>query len=153
MQPRLHSVLDGLFRHERIGVHLDGSVYLHRWPLAEFRNGAMLALHHFTASDEQRCEHDHPKPFWSIGIAGAYVEHSDGRIQIHRAPWFRSWPAEHRHRITLLAGQTCWTLVFTGPTVRPWGFFCGEDYIPFDAAVDDDELNARLREACEPADE
>lgn len=51
--------------------------------------------------------------------------------------------AEVRHRVRLrnrwirweggarLAPAPCWTLVFTGPARRPWGFWCPDGWVPW----------------------
>jgi hypothetical protein len=69
--------------------------------------------------------HDHPKRFVSIGLLGAYVEATPDRPdRVYRAPWLRTFPAEHVHHIRLLPDRKpCWTLVIVFKAVRPWGFW------------------------------
>lgn len=100
--------------------------YLYRWELLSIASGwARVYLHKFVGDDWALDLHDHPKRFWSIGLAGSYIEirHAK-RWRRWTAPWIRSFPAEHRHR---LIGPTpespCWTLVIVGPPVREWGFW------------------------------
>ena len=106
--------------------------YLYRWILLN-RKSVKAYLHHFVGSDWSRDLHDHPKRFISIGLWGSYVEYTpakmadwsneNGQIVIaktYRAPWFRSFPATHIHR---LSAKNCWTLVIVLKTVREWGFW------------------------------
>lgn len=119
-----YRILGSLFRHEEIPG--DGRVerYMNRWTLWKGREGRSLYLHHFVGSDWSRDVHDHPKAFLSIGLLGRYAEVSPGRgPRVYRAPWVRRFPATHRHRIVLADGETCWTLVYVGPTEREWGFW------------------------------
>ena len=103
--------------------------YLQRWTLAAFRNGAGAYLQRFVGSDCNRDLHDHPKRFVSIGLWGSYIEEtpapagSRGR-RTFRAPWVRTFPAEHIHRILLPeGGGECWTLVIVLPATQEWGFY------------------------------
>src|SRR5262245_32102981 len=99
--------------------------YLYRWELFNgFQGTLRVYLHKFVGDDWSTDLHDHPKRFWSIGLWGRYTEYrADGSTREWRAPWVRSFPAEHRHRLT---GQRpwapCWTLVVVGAPVRDWGF-------------------------------
>ena len=115
--------------------------YLHRWTLLTGPRGFAVYLHKFVGSDWGRDPHDHPKRFISIGLKGSYVEQSyegireanrDGRLHSdedgvvrrrYNAPWIRSFPAEHVHRLLLDPGTTCWTIVITLPISRAWGFW------------------------------
>ena len=143
----LKRLIDRVFAFEVI----DGGrcPYLHRWRLASFGRKRFLYLHHFVGSDWSRDPHDHPKRFISIGLWGGYVEESHNWTHrmallrfrelragrpfterfawpnrtVYRAPWIRSFPAAHIHRLILPPGGTCWTLVFTGRETKPWGFF------------------------------
>ena len=104
-----------------------------------------IYLHQFIGPDPDRKLHDHPKRFVSIGLRGGYTEivgvHQQpwsgdifGRdtgqpiamlrkqLQVFRAPWFRSFPPTHIHKIVGVLPGT-WTLVFVGRVVRPWGFW------------------------------
>ena len=96
--------------------------YLYRWIVLSTR-WFKVYLHRFVADDWSRDLHDHPKRFISIGLWGRYVEHGPaGRRREYRAPWVRTFPAAHIHRITLPAGD-CWTLIIVGRAVREWGFW------------------------------
>ena len=120
--------------------------YLYRWFLFG-TPGKMLPfkayLHHFVGNDWSRDLHDHPKRFISIGLWGSYVEETPNRQKTYRAPWVRSFPASHIHRLTV-PSKNCWTIVVVLKTVREWGFWHSGRFIHWkeyvygkDAAVAD----------------
>ena len=122
--------------------------YLHRWCLFVLPRGVRVYLHKFIGSDWSRDLHDHPKRFISIGLWGSYVEeyvpgyvHAKKRRR-YRAPWIRSFPAEHIHRL-ILDCPVCWTLVLTLPESRAWGFWVRGEWIPWKKYV----YSARADEA------
>ena len=129
----LQRLIDRVFAFECIDG--DRCPYLHRWRLAAFGRKRFLYLHHFIGSDWSRDLHDHPKRFISIGLWGSYIEETPVRFagtdtqyaytqqRTYRAPWIRSFPAEHIHRLIQPPGGTCWTLVFTGRETQAWGFY------------------------------
>ena len=109
--------------------------YLYRWIVARTR-WFKIYLHHFVADDWSLDLHDHPKRFISIGLKGGYVNsfHFVHRFwkwaalgpvrTTFRAPWIRSFPAEHIHRLQMSGpGQGCWTLVIVLRGTREWGFW------------------------------
>jgi hypothetical protein len=67
--------------------------------------------------------HDHPARFVSIGVKGRYIEETQGVERIFTAPWIRTFPASHIHRIRLCASQEAWTIVIIFPHVREFGFW------------------------------
>lgn len=79
-----------------------------------------IFLHHLMRSDIERDKHDHPWSFLTILLTGEYVEHTlcgkkrytQGSILWRAAEW--------QHALQL--NKPMWTLVFVGPTRRPWGF-------------------------------
>lgn len=107
--------------------------YLWRWTVLRTR-WFKAYLHHFVGDDWSLDLHDHPKRFISIGLWGWYIEETpissaDGwerydvkRIRVYQAPWVRTFPATHIHRITT-PSKNCWTLVVVLKTVREWGFW------------------------------
>lgn len=95
--------------------------YLWRWILAKGQHWA-LYLHKFTGNDWSRDRHDHPKRFISVGLWGSYLEETTAGFKRYRAPWIRTFPAHHQHRLTTPWG-TCWTLVLVLRTEREWGFW------------------------------
>ena len=98
-----------------------------------------IYLHHFIGRDPDRALHDHPKRFTVIGLRGGYTEEvmfrrqpwARGTYQVKwRAPWVRSFPAEHIHKIADCLPNT-WTLVFVGRVVREWGFWIARKWVPW----------------------
>ena len=129
--------------------------YLYRWELASLLGGRVrVYLHKFVGDDWSVDLHDHPKRFWSIGLAGRYLEHrADGSVVEYRAPWVRSFPAEHRHRLT---GPTpaapCWTLVIVGAPVRGWGFWHAGRFIHWRSYVAANSAEAAASLSCTGGD-
>ncbi len=113
--------INWLFRMEEINGRDRCPTYMYRWTL--FRLGKYMScyLHHFVGDDWSRDMHDHPKRFVSIGLWGQYTEETPAGERIYRAPWIRTFPANHVHRIRLHSG-TCWTFVIVFKAVREWGF-------------------------------
>lgn len=136
-----------LFRREEISGGGICDPYLIRWRLFRW-GGFAVYLHHFVGDDWSRDLHDHPKRFVSIGLRGSYLEETPLCVELFRAPWFRSFPATHQHRIRLNAGTDCWTLVFVGRAVRQWGFWHGGSWIPWRDYVGDLDLVAQVK-TCE----
>lgn len=141
----------GLFKKQVItAVDNDGrdtGPYLIRWAFTTPLFG--IKLHHILRSDEDRDLHDHPWSFLSLILWGGYWEHR-AFIESHNCKYdirlagkpvtIRRWhgpgsvlwrPAPSPHRLELLLGRSAWTLVFTGPKKREWGFrtVCG--WIPW----------------------
>lgn len=67
----------------------------------------------------------------SFLLRGSYVEHTIGQGGIHRAVDYTAGALRFRrsgklaHRVELKYGD-CWSLFFTGPVYREWGFHCPE---------------------------
>lgn len=109
--------------------------YLYRWQVGPRVLGCRLYVHRFVADDWSFDLHDHPKRFVSLGLRGSYVEEApDGSRTRYAAPWLRSFPATHRHRLVLDGGQ-CWTLVLVLRTTREWGFWSGGKFVHWKAYV------------------
>jgi len=140
--------LDRWFEHEIMNGDGRCPVYLHRWTLLTFGPYSVY-LHHFVGDDWSFDLHDHPKRFISIGLWGSYVEETPTRDRpgfldhtIYRAPWVRTFPATHIHRIRLTGPfndrRPCWTLVIVLRAVRAWGFWHDGEWIPWREYVDSD---------------
>lgn len=125
------------------------ATYLVRWTLMKLPGRRGIYLHHFVGDDWSLDFHDHPKRFVSIGLWGRYVEVTPGAPAgsvypkpdvetIYRAPWIRTFPATHVHRIRLDQGARCWTLVIVLKTVRPWGFWHQHRWVPWRTYVGSD---------------
>ena len=95
--------------------------YLYRWTLLATR-WFKVYLHRFVADDWSKDLHDHPKRFITIGLRGSYQEYTPDDVKLWRAPWLRSFPATHIHRI-VLQSRDCWTLCVVFQAVRQWGFW------------------------------
>src|SRR5688572_2394655 len=120
------------------------STYLYRWTLFQPRRlrwlwrGFGVYLHKFVGDDWSRDMHDHPKRFVSIGLRGGYIEETPDGSREYVAPWVRSFPAHHIHRIRLPAGGYCWTLVIVLRAVRAWGFWHDGQWVPWREYVQSD---------------
>ena len=123
-------LLTRFFRLEEINGADRCPTYLYRWTLFHCRWFGVY-VHHFVGDDWSRDLHDHPKRFISIGLSGRYIEETPKGERLFRAPWFRSFPAEHIHRLRLVDGKDCWTLVIVLRAVRPWGFWHLGNFIPW----------------------
>ena len=96
--------------------------YVIRWiaetPLASVR------VHHWLGPDDDRAFHDHPWWFLTCVVRGGYEDRGPGGTDHLRAPAIRFRPALHQH--TVVPGEGgAWTVLLTGPIVRPWGFWPG----------------------------
>jgi len=139
------NLIDRIFRLEEINGGNRCPTYLYRWTIFQprwarkFWRGFGIYVHRFVGDDWSRDLHDHPKRFISIGLKGSYVEWTppaEGehlqRMDIYRAPWIRTFPATHIHRITLREDRKpCWTLVIVLRSVREWGFWHAGLFIPW----------------------
>jgi hypothetical protein len=143
------SWFDRLLQREEMDGDGRCDTYLVRWTLLKLWGGIGVYLHHFVGDDWSRDLHDHPKRFISIGLWGSYLEETmtppsgPSAISIlderrYRAPWLRTFPAHHIHRIRLIDGRPCWTLVIVLRTVRKWGFWHGGSWIPWRQYVNSD---------------
>lgn len=94
--------------------------YVIRWRL-ETPWGS-IRLHHWLASDDPRHKHDHAWSFRTFVIKGGYTDSSPDGDEHLKAPATRWRPATHQHTVFPDPGG-CWTIIVTGPKVRPWGFW------------------------------
>jgi hypothetical protein len=140
--------------------------YLWRWTIFAWRGHFSLYLHHFVGDDWSRDLHDHPKRFISIGLWGWYLEETPcggtvngsprgneswdswTRITKYRAPWIRTFPATHIHRITV-PSKSCWTLVAVLKPVREWGFWHLGKFMPWRDYVNGKDGIADKMKACD----
>jgi hypothetical protein len=154
--------LDRFFEREEINGHGICPTYLYRWTLltARWPFVCSIYLHHFVNDDWSLDLHDHPKRFISIGLKGAYRESTPTPAtsrdiaalmtgvtwRTFRAPWVRTFPADHIHRLELIDGRPCWTLVIVLKPVRPWGFWHNQEWIPWRTYVGSE--TAAQRKTC-----
>lgn len=115
-------ILNRLFKCEQINGHGRCQTYLYRWRLFRWR-GAAIYVHRFVGDDWSLDYHDHPKRFITAMFYGSYIEDTPTSSREYSAPWIRSFPATHTHRIRLGRHSECWTLVIVWFGVRPWGFW------------------------------
>jgi hypothetical protein len=144
----MHHILDRIFgKAEEINGHGRCDTYMYRWAVISTRWGK-LYIHRFVGDDWSRDLHDHPKRFISIGIWGSYLEETPAGRTRYRAPWIRSFPPEHKHRISTPWGH-CWTLVFVGKLVREWGFWHEGQFIDWKTYVTERGGAADKMKACD----
>ncbi len=129
--------IDRFLKMEEINGHDACPTYMYRWTLLRMPWFAIY-LHHFVGDDWSRDMHDHPKRFVSVGLRGRYIEETPGLSKTFTAPWLRTFPADHIHRIRLYEGEQAWTLVAVLKTVRPWGFWHAGQWVPWRAYVGSD---------------
>lgn len=125
-------LIDRIFHLEEINGGNRCPTYMFRWQLLRLGKNFAIYLHHFVGDDWALDQHDHPKRFVSIGLWGRYIEETPNGERTWRAPWIRSWPATHIHRLRLIDQKPCWTLVLVFKPVREWGFWQGAQWIPWE---------------------
>jgi hypothetical protein len=119
---RAHAVLNRVFgQAEEINGRNRCPTYLYRWRVWGGAKGRAAYIHHFVADDWTLDLHDHPKRFISIGLTGSYEEETAAGVRLFRAPWIRTFPATHAHRIR--NPRRCWTFVIVLKATRLWGFW------------------------------
>lgn len=94
-----------------------------------------IKLHRIFRPDNQRELHDHPWNFFSIVLLGWYLEDTvDGRKKVRWWNWKPCEGPKGRHSIREVSRSPVWTLVFTGPRRRTWGFWVddGTRFVPWD---------------------
>jgi hypothetical protein len=104
--------------------------YMIRWVVSLFSYS--LRLHYWLASDDQRYYHDHAWDYVSIVLWGSYIElmpstFGDPNTYVHAdiREWLsiKKYKAEHKHKVCIVKGTRCLTLVFSWPKRRNWGFW------------------------------
>lgn len=140
MKRRLQDWINRRFHMEEINGADRCPTYLFRWTIRRGENWACY-LHHFVGDDWARDFHDHPKRFISIGLWGSYIEETPAGEKRYQAPWIRTFPATHIHRLRMTRpGSTCWTLVIVLKAERGWGFWQGNNWIPWMRYVGDKDI-------------
>ena len=137
-----------LFR--RLTLRHNGEVFLDRFGVGTRWFG--VYVHRIVAPDPGLDLHDHPWPFVSLILRGAYVEqYADAREAARLAAFaedparpagtgnrgrLRTWgrwsvhrlPLTIAHRIAVVEPHT-WTLVLRGRKSRSWGFYLPDGYV------------------------
>jgi hypothetical protein len=117
----------------------DGSIYLRRYVLGEAEDGSHIYLHQILRRDLDPELHDHPWPFASLVLLGGYVEErwdpeAFKVTRVMRAPGDAyTMDTTRFHRIAEVPAGEAWSLVFTGPKAKSWGFWHPKtgDYTPW----------------------
>lgn len=117
----------------------DGSDYIRRWFVWPIRRQGwvradrpMWVIHKICRSDTDRDPHTHPGRFHTLILRGGYTEfvywiHEHyGRLLSQKRAVTPGMclenPHDHIHRVELLRGEPCWTLVKMFPSRGQWGF-------------------------------
>lgn len=138
-------LINKIFQMEEINGKNRCPTYLYRWTFLVTRWFSVY-LHHFVGDDWSRDMHDHPKRFISIGLWGSYIEETPRGEKLYRAPWIRTFPAHHIHRIRLThPAKKCWTLVIVLRVVREWGFWHLGNWIPWKRYVGDAGIADKMK--------
>lgn len=103
--------------------------YMLRWWLIPRNPWFNVYLHKIMRDDDDRALHDHPWASLSVVIQGGYREIRPTGQRIVKPGGIVFRPATFAHRLELLNGQHCWSLFFTGPRVRSWGFHCPKGWV------------------------
>lgn len=143
----MNKTLDGLFgKAEEINGRHRCPTYLYRWTMLVTR-WFKIYLHHFVGDDWSLDLHDHPKRFISIGLWGHYIETTPCEVhgaahpcyrderKVYKAPWVRTFPATHIHRL-VVPNKNCWTLVIVLKSEREWGFWHAGKFFHWRSYVD-----------------
>lgn len=120
--------------------HWDGSFYMERYGLFETR-WLSARLHRIATPDFDRDMHDHPWPFVSVLLQGAYVEErptfptrvdceNARSVNLREAPSIAFRWHTDRHVISAVAGDV-WSLFIYGPKLQWWGFITKDGKVPW----------------------
>jgi hypothetical protein len=118
----------------RVRVIGDGAPHLFKyalWASGPDRTSWRLHLHRFVRDDPDPDPHDHPWSGVSLVLSGGYVEHRPGRAPRVRRPGMVNVIARDTVHRVALRGADAWTLILTGPVVRPWGFYTERGFVPW----------------------
>jgi hypothetical protein len=169
--------LDRLFgKAEEINGGNRCPTYLYRWIICSRFKSWKAYIHHFVGDDWSMDLHDHPKRFISVGLWGWYLEETPNKDPLHegtkncpgypctchgadfgrpkskfikyQAPWIRSFPATHIHRLSV-PSKNCWTLVIVLRPVREWGFWHLGIFFPWREYVNGKDGIADKMKACD----
>lgn len=138
--------------HREPGLYIGGldNPYLLRYYLIPRNPYFNVYLHEFLRSDDDRALHDHPWWFVPIVLKGGYWEHREGSsvVKWRGSPSIAVRKADTAHRVELdwypgiwdvnehSSEKPAWTLIFTGPKIREWGFKCPQGWRHWKEFVD-----------------
>lgn len=100
--------------------------YVIRWRLET--KWFSVRLHHWLKPDDDRAFHDHPWSFTTFVLKGGYVDKNPDGEQHLKAFTIQHRDAHHKHTVVPDEGG-CWTIIFTGPKIRNWGFWVKGKFI------------------------
>lgn len=104
------------------GQHEGEPDYLRRWYILRHRDDeGCIYLHRFGRSDSDRALHDHPWPWTTVILQGAYQEYTPEGNHYRTQGDVVSRKATDFHRVRLVTPGV-WTLFMTGKKERDWGF-------------------------------
>jgi hypothetical protein len=110
--------------------------YLYRWYVIPRNRWFNVYVHCFMRSDND-CFHDHPWMNFSWILKGRYTEHLiKGDLERQEGQTIFRWCGEIAHWVELKYGP-CWTLFFTGPKYREWGFHTDEGWVQWETYLEE----------------
>lgn len=123
---------------ERLPDHVIGGAIdpsMDRWWVIRRNHYFNIYLHRMLRDDED-VPHDHP--WWSLSLilSDGLIDYSwpngvKGRLVarvLKQGQWVLRRPSTP-HRLVVL--RPAWTLFFTGPNIRTWGFHCPKGWMPW----------------------
>src|SRR5699024_12784932 len=105
-----------------------------RW-LVRRTEALSIYLYLILKDDKERVLHDHPWDSTSYVMAGILREHTNAGVNIFVPGDVVHRKAELAHRLEVLEGPVM-TLFFTSSRRREWGFWCGDEFVPWRDYVD-----------------
>jgi len=112
---------------------------LRRFILFKSKSFGAIYLHQLIRSDAGNLLHDHPWGFISIIVSSGYTEQTREGRKTHKPGAILIRPANWQHKVEI--NIPAWTLIFTGPRIRNWGFWTtANQFIPWQ----DYDANAEL---------
>jgi len=110
--------------------------YLYRWYAIPRNRWFNIYIHCFMRSDYD-CFHDHPWANLSWILKGSYIEHTiEGDLERLEGTTVLRPLGELAHWVELNRGP-CWTLFFTGPKYREWGFHTEQGWVQWEEYLKD----------------
>lgn len=87
-----------------------------------------------------------------IKVDTGLCDQFSNKTKLYRAPWIRSFPATHTHRLSLINGEPCWTIVIVLWHVREWGFWPRGRWVPWRTYVAPGNVDADRAKSCAGAE-
>ncbi len=118
--------------------------YMERWFLIPRNRVFNIYFHRFIGSDAP-IPHDHPWLCLSFILDGEYIEHTPNGSFKRSAGHVSLKPAKSLHWIEI--ESPVYTIFFTGPRYRDWGFQCENKWVPHKQYIEQRGSN-RLANGC-----